>query len=278
MSVDWEDERCRRLVLEGRREAVLRGNLEVVELFNHNRRLGKAPNVEMVRFAVFEGGCDRSIVYDTMAAARIWNLRGDAWKDEELDNWCEERIKNGDPKGIWLKLKLEELMTTKIVGEDNTITADGVKVIPGQMHPNTGNYDNVVGDKLVVRSLKWNQVSFAISLILGRRLREHIRFLFLGPELATIWMRGVLIHRNYAPLRGPATIPVKRCLNVSPTRPILHFTSLTYFHLSLSLTFSCYRSSNTRVGSVTIHWTSLEPTTSGWMTTNWTKTTRSVTT
>jgi hypothetical protein len=208
MSVDWEDERCRRLALEGRREAVLRGNLEVVELFNHNRRLGKAPNVEMVRFAVFEGGCDRSIVYDTMAAARIWNLRGDAWKDEELDNWCEERIKNGDPKGLWLKLKLEELMTTKIAGEDNTITADGVKVIPGQMHPNTGNYDDVAGDKLVVRSLKWNQVSFAISLILGRRLREHIRFLFLGPELATIWVRGVLIHRNYAPLRGPATIPV----------------------------------------------------------------------
>jgi hypothetical protein len=179
MSVDWEDEKCRTLVLEARRDAVLRGNLEVVELFNHNRRLGKAPNVEMVRFAVFEGGCDRSVVYDTMAAARIWNLRGDAWRDEELDNWCEERIKNGDPKGAWFKLKLEELRTVKAPGDDTAIEVDGVKVKPGQMHPKTGNYDDVEGDKLVIRSLKWNQVSIAISLIRCQRLREHIPFFFL---------------------------------------------------------------------------------------------------
>ena len=85
MTVDWADQGTRTLVLEGKGEAMLTRNLEIVQLFNHNRRLGRAPNLDTVRFAVLEGGCDRSIVYDTMAAARMWNLREDGWKDEKLD-------------------------------------------------------------------------------------------------------------------------------------------------------------------------------------------------
>ncbi|KAF2798183.1 hypothetical protein K505DRAFT_322054 [Melanomma pulvis-pyrius CBS 109.77] len=153
MTVDWADHETRKLTLEAKKEAVLTGNLEVVGLFNHNRRLGRAPNLSMVRFAVLEGDCNRSIVYDTMAAARTWSLRGNGWNDEGLDKWCEERIKNRDPKGDWLKVKLQELRATKL--------SNGGHVMPGQMQPKTGDYDDVDGDKLVIAPLKWNQVSIS---------------------------------------------------------------------------------------------------------------------
>lgn len=161
MTVDWADHESRKLTLEAKKEAVLTGNLEVVELFNHNRRLGRAPNLNMVRFAVFEGNCNRSIVYDTMAAARTWSLRGNGWNDEELDKWCEERIKNRDPKGDWLKVKLQELRATKRPVNESSNGGHGEDVMLGQMQPKTGDYDGVDGDKLVISPLKWNQVSIS---------------------------------------------------------------------------------------------------------------------
>ncbi|KAF2122687.1 hypothetical protein BDV96DRAFT_4354 [Lophiotrema nucula] len=148
MTVDWASHEARAAAREGKKEALLTGNLEVVELFNHNRRLGKAPSVDTVRFAVMDAGCDRSIVYDTMATARTWGLRGEAWNCEVLDQWCEGKIQEGDPKGEWLQLKLEELRVTHGAGDLNS----------GYMDPETGNYEDVDGDKLVITPHKWNQV------------------------------------------------------------------------------------------------------------------------
>ena len=113
MIVDWADEETRQVIWEGKKEAFLNGNLEAVEIFNHNRRLGKTPSLDLVKFAVTQGGCDRSIVYDTMLTARLWGVKFESWNDEELDKWCEDRIQEGNPKGQWLKTKLEELRKTK---------------------------------------------------------------------------------------------------------------------------------------------------------------------
>jgi hypothetical protein len=138
MTVDWE------LVLQGRTEAIMQRRLDVIELFNNNRRLGKAPTLAHVRFAVVEGGCDRSIVFDTLKAAYRWGYHkpGWNWESEALDQWCEEAIKAENPKGKWLQLKLKELRRGSYL----------------VLHPKTGDYDDVEGDKLVTWSDKWNQV------------------------------------------------------------------------------------------------------------------------
>jgi hypothetical protein len=65
--------------------AILEGNLEAVYLFSRVRRLGKAPNLGLVKFAVLEGGCDRSIVFELITAGRLWGHR--RWEDVELDAW-----------------------------------------------------------------------------------------------------------------------------------------------------------------------------------------------
>lgn len=54
---------------QGEQDAILKKNLQAVELFNHKRHLGRDPTLEKVIFAVVEGGCDRSTVYDTLATA-----------------------------------------------------------------------------------------------------------------------------------------------------------------------------------------------------------------
>ena len=164
MTVDWADPRVFKIVREGKRQAFVEKNLEAVQLFNHNRRLGKAPNLDLVRFAVMEAGCDRSIVYDTMAIARSWGLRGTDWNCAELDAWCEERIHTGEPKGKWLKVKLEELRyvgakTVEIKGEHKE------RVDYGNMSTETGNYEEGE-DKLVISDLKWRKVSY-LHLILS---------------------------------------------------------------------------------------------------------------
>ncbi|ORY09981.1 hypothetical protein BCR34DRAFT_588931 [Clohesyomyces aquaticus] len=158
MTVDWGSPQARRFALEGKKEAILQRNLEVVETFNHNRRLGKAPGLDMVRFAIIEGGCDRSIVYDTMATARTWGLKGNNWRDDILDKWCKEKIKEGNPKGKWLQMKLAEL---RIEHGPLSIAENGgetePRMIAGYMHPKTGDYGDVERDKLVISPCRWNQ-------------------------------------------------------------------------------------------------------------------------
>lgn len=82
--------------------------------------------------------------------------------------WCDEQIKNGEPKGKWLMVKLQELRATKTpIGiARNEESGDGVR--PGQMNPKTANYDGEE-DKLVVTPLRWSQVSITNSHILKMR-------------------------------------------------------------------------------------------------------------
>ena len=83
--------------------------------------------------------------------------------------WCDEQIKNGEPKGKWLKVKLQELRAAKTpAGVAGNERGDGVR--PGQMDPKTADYD-VEEDKLVVTPLRWSQVSITNSHILKMRFR-----------------------------------------------------------------------------------------------------------
>lgn len=150
MTVDWSDSEVRKIAIEGRLQAIREKNLEAVELFNHNRRLGRTANLSMIKIAVLEGGCDRSIVYDMLATASLWG-REVSWESAELDKWCEEHIKNGDPKGLWLKTKLEELRHTS--KPDNNPSSATL------LDRETGDYDGGLVDQLIVRSHNWNQVS-----------------------------------------------------------------------------------------------------------------------
>jgi hypothetical protein len=174
MTVDWADADVRKIALQGKKEAVLTQNLEAVELFNHNRRLGKAPGLPMIRFAVMEAGCNRSIVYDTMATARAWGLRGAGWECTALDAWCKERIEAGDPKGEWLQLKLQELRIVNPSTDAAMINTSSSVREPtgGVMNPDTGDYEGGEEDTLVINKHKWNQVSNVMSSFMHKLLLE----------------------------------------------------------------------------------------------------------
>ncbi|KAF2502344.1 hypothetical protein BU16DRAFT_449228 [Lophium mytilinum] len=116
MTVDWADKETRRLAVQGKKEAILARNYSVVDLFNHNRRLGKPPGLDLVRFAVMEGGCDRTIVFDIMNTARTWGVR--YWTSDILDDWVKKAVEEGNPKGAWLKVKLDELRSNKALTSD----------------------------------------------------------------------------------------------------------------------------------------------------------------
>ncbi|KAH7092361.1 hypothetical protein FB567DRAFT_557860 [Paraphoma chrysanthemicola] len=178
MSVFWPDEESRMLAREGRRRAVLEKNLEAVELFNHNRRLGKLATLSSVRFAVFEGDCDRSIVYDTMYTAQRWGS-GISWECAELDAWCAQRVKDGDPKGLWLKTKLEELRAPSRPGKVYQGPGIGYKHLPGgELDPIAGDYDGGVDDRLCVNQDKWNQNWLAPNLQHNLLVYTAIAYLF----------------------------------------------------------------------------------------------------
>ncbi|CAO2652074.1 Nn.00g003570.m01.CDS01 [Neocucurbitaria sp. VM-36] len=160
MTVDWSDPETRQIAIHGRYQAMSQRNLEAVELFNHNRRLGKVASLPILRFAVMEAGCDRSIVYDTLLTANMWGMRGSSWDCIELDEWCQIRIEEGDPKGQWLRTKLEELRAfsghEKRNGEDTLVYR---RVSGFETDAEAGNYDGGTEDRLVVHKLEWNKVS-----------------------------------------------------------------------------------------------------------------------
>jgi hypothetical protein len=159
MTVEWSNAEVRQIAIEGRLQATRERNLEAVELFNHNRRLGKFATLSMVVSAVIESNCDRSIVYDTMLAASTWGSVT-SWDCAELDQWCIDRIENSDPKGQWLKTKLEELRSPTRPGKVYQGDGIGYKRLPGgELNSEAGDYDGGEDDRLVVKQHKWNQVS-----------------------------------------------------------------------------------------------------------------------
>lgn len=107
MSVDWANNESVRIAGRGKREAIMERNLDAVHMFSRARRLGKAPTLNLIKFAVIEGGCDRSIVFNLMTAAKEWGLR--RWNDPELDAWIVRQEVEGNRKGSWMRVKLDEV-------------------------------------------------------------------------------------------------------------------------------------------------------------------------
>lgn len=180
MTVDWMNPEVHRLVTNGRRQAFLDQNLDAVILFNHNRRLGKPPNLSVIRFAIIDAGCNRSIVFDTMLAAYIWGRRGHSWQCPELDKWCENRIKLGDMKGHWVKAQLDEYRRTEHAGvvrwkydgvgwaREDGIVQEPCRTWSSQhnhIDTKAGDYDGGPEDTLVRPKLCWNSVSVFSHLI-----------------------------------------------------------------------------------------------------------------
>ena len=91
MSVDWHDPETARIAVEGRYQAMIERNLEAVELFNHNRRLGNFSSLETVHFAVIEAGGDRSIVYDTLLTLHPRDRHTDYLYYDILHQWCNDQ-------------------------------------------------------------------------------------------------------------------------------------------------------------------------------------------
>jgi hypothetical protein len=161
MTVDWTDPETRQTTIEGRKQAMSEKNLAAVELFNHNRRLGKAADLETVRQAVVETGCDRSIVYDTLNAANTWNKSGLPRHSPQLHAWCEIQVAKGNPKGEWLRTKLEEssIWSSRATAESKLAESQmHVRVKTRPLNPKAGDYNGGPGDELVVHELEWNKV------------------------------------------------------------------------------------------------------------------------
>ncbi|KAL6158004.1 hypothetical protein ACJBU6_03812 [Exserohilum turcicum] len=150
MSVDWNDPETAKIAVEGRRQAILKRKLEAVELFNHNRRLGKPPSLDTLCFAVTEAGCDRSIVFDTLLTTNIWSNKKRARYSETLHQWCDTQMEADNPKGLWLFQKLEE----------SRIFRNRKEEIGGReacLYLEFGNYDGGPQDQLIVNDLEWNK-------------------------------------------------------------------------------------------------------------------------
>jgi len=107
MSIDRADREAIRTATRGRREAIRDRKYDVSYLFAHSRRLGNAVTLELIKFAIIDCNCDRSIVFDLMIAAK--ESKWSWWNDVELDAWVARQEAAGNPKGRWLKVKLEEL-------------------------------------------------------------------------------------------------------------------------------------------------------------------------
>jgi hypothetical protein len=173
MTVDWIDPEVCQVAIAGRKQAMLASNLEAVQLFNHNRRLGRFASVDTVSFAVLEAGCNRSIVYDTLVTTHKWRPEL-SWQCAQLNKWCNDRIANNDPKGHWLQAMLAELRAHEHSGRLFRGNDTGyVRRIPTKLDPENGKYDGGVGDRLVIEDLKWNQVSMYLFVSLFPPRYEH---------------------------------------------------------------------------------------------------------
>jgi len=107
MSVNWASRDSINLSTAAKHSAIKDNNLPFVQLFSCTRRLCKAPNLNLVKFAVLEAGCARSVVFELMTSAREWGHR--RWEDGELDVWSKVEEGRGNPKGAWVGAKLGEL-------------------------------------------------------------------------------------------------------------------------------------------------------------------------
>lgn len=161
MTVDWKDPETRRLILEGRRQAFTEKSLGAVELFNHNRRLGRPPTLETVLYAIVETNCDRSIVYETLRSTYRWNPHIDMWDYSMLYQWCDQRIWDNDIKGVWLRGMLQTLRHSKTGNYDTTLDSE---VLFGKIVDVAAEaYGDEFSDELTRNELEWNKVRYGFG-------------------------------------------------------------------------------------------------------------------
>ncbi|KAF3032676.1 hypothetical protein E8E11_001848 [Didymella keratinophila] len=155
MTVDWQDSETHELVLDGRQRAFLDNNLEAVELFNNNRRLGRPPTLNTVLFAVVDAGCNRSIVYDTLKSAYRWAPSRDAWDYSALHQWCDQRIWDNDIRGIWLRGILQCLRHPELGSHDKSMERDELfgKIVDAAAEA----YSDDFCDEFIRNELPWNK-------------------------------------------------------------------------------------------------------------------------
>ena len=186
MTVDWKDPETRQLVIQGRRQALLEGNLEAVELFNHNRRLGRPPTLETVHSAVMEAGCNPSIVYDTLRTAYRWSSHIDAWDYVVLDQWCDQRIQENDIKGLWLREILQALRHSEMGAYEKSM--DRELLFDKLVHEAASKYSNELGNELIRNEPSWNKVRYGvphIAIIPGQISAHSVRF----PIFQNVWIK-----------------------------------------------------------------------------------------
>ncbi|KAF3047045.1 hypothetical protein E8E12_010763 [Didymella heteroderae] len=155
MTVDWQDPETRQRAFDGKRQAILEKNLGAVELFNNVRRLGRPPTLETVRFAVAEGGCDRSIVYDTLKSAYRWSSSSEVWDYSALYQWCDQRIWDNDNRGVWLRGILQSLRHSELGSYDKSMGRDASfsKIVDAAAEA----YSDDFCDQLIRNELPWNK-------------------------------------------------------------------------------------------------------------------------
>lgn len=159
MIVNWSDSETRQTAIDDRTQAIQERNQEAVELFNHNRRLGRVATLDMVRVAVLRGGCDRSIVYDILSSISMWGTTV-SFDCDDLDEWSKARTAEGDPRGAWLAKEFEELRrTSEIRSANKHLGAGNKRLVCGKLDRDTGNYNGGTDDQLIVNQHKWKQVS-----------------------------------------------------------------------------------------------------------------------
>lgn len=174
MTVDWRNPETCQITKEGRRQAFLENNLEAVELFNNNRRLGKPPTLDTVQFAATEANCSRSIIYDTLRSAYRWCPPRESWNNPVLYQWCDERIGENDIRGIWLRGMLKVLHHSELGIYDKSKERD---VLFGRIVDEAAAaYGSEFEDNLIKNELPWNKVVATRGwLIVGSLLPTHHR-------------------------------------------------------------------------------------------------------
>jgi hypothetical protein len=158
MTVDWRDPESHRLAIEGRRQAFLENNLEAVELFNHNRRLGRPPTLETVQFAAKEASCSRSIIYDTVLSVYVWSPGSDTWGYGPLIQWCDERIWDNDAKGKWLRGVLQSLLHSQSSSLQGATCSE--RLFDMITDTAATAYSEDFDDEFVRNDLPWNKVRY----------------------------------------------------------------------------------------------------------------------
>jgi hypothetical protein len=158
MTVDWRDPESHRLAIQGRRQAFLENNLEAVELFNHNRRLGRPPTLETVHFAAKEASCSRSIIYDTVRSVYVWSPGSDTWDYGPLIQWCDERIWDNDAKGKWLRGVLQSLLHSQSGSLQGATCSE--RLFDMITDTAATAYSEDFDDEFVRNDLPWNKVRY----------------------------------------------------------------------------------------------------------------------